>query len=137
MGTRGRKSAAALAVAEQAQPVVHADAPYDLTDEQAEIWRATIAALPPDWIEQGAHPTLAAFCRTTTQLRRLGQLIHQAEGEADFDAATYIALVKAHNAASQVIKTLSTALRLTPQTRLRPETAARRAGISVGRKPWE
>lgn len=138
MATRGRKSGAALAVADQVQAVVHADAPYDLTDEQAEIWRATLASLPPDWIEVGAHPTLAAFCRTTTHLRRLGQIIHQAETEGDdFDPVLYGKMVAAHGQAAQVIKTLSTALRLTPQTRTRHETAGRRAGTGVAKRPWE
>ena len=140
MGQRGRTSAAALEVAaSRAEAVVHADAPYDLTDEQAEVWRATLASLPPDWIEVGAHPTLAAFCRTTTQLRRLGQLIaeEEAANPEDFDAARYVALTKAHGAQAQVLKTLSTALRLTPQTRLRAEKAGALAGKGLGRKPWE
>ncbi len=139
MGQRGRKSASALAMpAVQVETVVHADAPYDLTDEQAEIWRATLASLPPGWIEVGAHPTLAAYCRTETTLRRLGQLIAQAETEGDFDPAYYMNLVKTHGSQAQVIKTLSTALRLTPQTRLRAEAAGRRAGgFSSAKKPWE
>ncbi len=138
MAQRGRKSAAALAVREQTQTVVHADAPYDLTDEQAEVWRATLASLPPDWIETGAHPTLAAYCRTATHLRRLGQLVTQAEGDAEFSPRDYLDLVKAHGALSQVIKTLSTALRLTPQTRIRPETGHRKAaGFTNVKRPWE
>lgn len=139
MGQRGRTSAAALAVAKpETETVLHADAPYDLTDEQAEVWRATLASLPPDWIEVGAHPTLAAFCRTTTQLRRLGQLIAQVEDAEGFDPAYYAGLVKAHGAQAQVIKTLSTALRLTPQTRLKAEKAGRMAsGFTAGKKPWE
>lgn len=139
MGQRGRKSAAALAIAEpQNGAVINADAPYDLTDEQADVWRATLASLSPDWIETGAHPTLAAYCRTTTNLRRLGALIAQAEGEAEFNPVDYLALLKAHAAQAQVIKTLSTALRLTPQTRLRAETAGRKAiGFSNVRRPWE
>ena len=138
MGTRGPKSASELAVSSPSSPIVHADAPYDLSDEQAEIWRATLASLPPDWIEVGAHPTLAAFCRTTTHLRRLGQIIHQAETEGDdFDPTLYGKMVAAHGQAAQVIKTLSTALRLTPQTRTRHETAGRRAGTGVAKRPWE
>lgn len=139
MAQRGRKSAAAVAVAKpEVSGVVHADAPYDLTDEQSEIWRATLASLPPDWIETGAHPTLAAYCRTTTQLRRLGQLVAQAERDAEFNPRDYLDLVKAHGAQAQVIKTLSTALRLTPQTRLRAETASRKAGgFTNVKRPWE
>src|SRR5688500_9198888 len=109
MAQRGRKSAAALAVREpEARAVVHVDAPYDLTDEQADVWRATLASLPPDWIDTGAHPALAAYCRTTTTMRRLGSLVAQAEQDPDFNVADYLALVKAHGAQAQVLKTLST-----------------------------
>jgi phage terminase small subunit len=142
MGKRGPKSSAEItaprpqgAVQVQARP----DADYSLPDEEADVWRATVEALPADWIGAEAHPVLAAYCRTTVQLRRLGQLIHQAETEAEpFDLPTYTALLKAHGAAAQVLKTLATSLRLTPQTRLRAESAARRAdGSPIGKKPWE
>lgn len=139
MGQRGPKSAASLAVAKpQSETVVQADAPYDLTDEQAEVWRATLGSLPPDWVEIGAHPALAAYCRTTTTLRRLGQLIAQAEADSEFNPREYLDLVKAHGAQSQVIKTLSTALRLTPQTRQRADAAGPKArGFTNTKRPWE
>lgn len=143
MGKRGPQSAEALSVAAikggnvtvQARP----DAPYDLPDEAAEVWKATVEALPADWIGTEAHTILAAYCRTSIQLRRLGQLIHQAETKpGPLDVPEYLALLKAHGTAAQTAKTLATSLRLTPQTRLRPETAARRAGAyTPGRKPWE
>lgn len=142
MGKRGPKSVAELtaplvggALQVQARP----DAPYDLADEAAEVWRAVIEALPADWLGAEAHPVLAAYCRTTVQLRRLGQLIHQAETDAGpLDVVAYTGLLRAHGAAAQVLKTLATSLRLTPQTRLRAETAARKVdGTPIGRKPWE
>ena len=139
MGERGRRSAAALAVrADEAQAVVHPDAPYDLTDEQAEVWRGTLASLPPDWVEAGAHPVLVAFCRVTVELRRIGQLVERASAEADgFTLKDYLDLVKTQGSQAQVLKTLATALRLTPQTRLRAEKAGRLAGRGMGRRPWE
>lgn len=142
MGKRGPKSVAELTapvVAGSLQVQARPDAPYDLTDEQAEVWKATVEALPADWLGAEAHPVLAAYCRTAVQLRRLGQLIHQAETEAGpLDVAAYTALLKAHGAAAQVLKTLATSLRLTPQTRLRAEAAARKVdGTHPGKKPWE
>jgi len=142
MGKRGPKSLAELsapladgALQVQARP----DAPYDLADEAADVWRGTVEALPADWIGPEAHPVLATYCRTAVQLRRLGQLIHQAETEpGPLDISTYTGLIRAHGAAAQVLKTLATSLRLTPQTRLRAETAARKVdGVPRGRKPWE
>lgn len=143
MGKRGPKSVAELSgpsAVGALQVQARADAPYDLPDECAEVWKATVEALPADWLGAEAHPVLAAYCRTAVQLRRLGQLIHQAETEwpVPFDVAAYVALIKAHGAAAQVLKTLATSLRLTPQTRLRAEAAARMVdGKPRGPKPWE
>lgn len=142
MGKRGPQSAAELTapITSGGLQVQHRpDADYSLPDEAADVWRATVEALPADWIGPEAHPVLSAYCRTTIQLRRLGQLIHQAEtAEETFDVDSYAGLIKTHGAAAQVLKTLATALRLTPQTRLRAEGAARKAdGTPRGRKPWE
>lgn len=142
MGKRGPKSVAELTapvVAGSLHVQARPDAPYDLPDEAAEVWKATVEALPADWLGAEAHPVLAAYCRLAVQLRRLGQLIHQAETEADpFDVVAYTALLKAHGAAAQVLKTLATSLRLTPQTRLRAEAAARKVdGTHPGKKPWQ
>lgn len=143
MGKRGPKSAAELAVKPpeggELQTQARPDADYSLPDEAAEVWRATLEALPADWIGAEALPLLAAYCRTTVQLRRLGQLIHQAETTpGPLDLAAYAGLIRVHGQAAQTLKTLATALRLTPQTRLRAEGAARKAdGFRPGKRPWE
>lgn len=137
---RGRKSTEELATARSPVTVQHRpDADYSLTDEQSEVWDAVIQALPAGWIGPEALPLLTAYCRTTTALRRLGQLITQAETAAEpFDPAAYAALLRAHAGQAQVLKTLGTSLRLTPQSRLRAEVAAsRRDGYKSGARPWE
>ena len=56
MGSRGRKSTQALAVATVTGPVEivqRPDAPYDLTDEQVDEWRAVVNSLPADWFQRG------------------------------------------------------------------------------------
>lgn len=141
MGQRGPKSAAQLAVTTpaKADATARPDACYSLPDEAAEVWHATLAALPADWIGHESLPVLAAYCRVTVHLRRLGQLIHQAESGPDpLDLPTYLTMIKAHGAASQTLKTLATSLRLTPQSRYRAETAARTIdGKRPGPRPWE
>ncbi|MGM0584457.1 MAG: hypothetical protein ACQEUZ_07390 [Pseudomonadota bacterium] len=136
MGERGPKSGAELATS-GAQLVTRPDAPYDLTDEQADVWRAIVDALPAGWLEPGAHPVLAAYCRQTTALRRIGALMHQAEREGEYDMDAHLALVREHGKAAQALKTLATALRLTPQTRLRADAAASKAKQGAGARPWE
>lgn len=140
MAKRGRPSAASIAVARpttERQP--RADAPYDLPDEAADVWHATLEALPAGWIGSEAEPILAAYCRTTVSLRRIGQLIHGCEhGPGDLVLGEYALLLREHARQAQVLKTLGTSLRLTPQSRLRAEGAARRVdGHHKGPKPWE
>jgi len=142
MAKPGRKSQADLAtptplgaLTEQARP----DADYSLSDEAAEVWRAVVDNLPGGWIEPAALPVLSAYCRTTVALRRIGQLIHQAEfAPGPLDLSEYTTLLREHARQSQTLKTLATSLRLTPQTRLRAETAGRRSdNFRPGPRPWD
>ena len=140
MAKRGRPSSADLTT--QRPPVARQDRPdacYSLPDEAAEVWKATVEALPADWIGAEALPVLAAYCRTTVALRRLGQLVHQAEyTPGDLDLDQYSLLLRLHGQQAQTLKTLATALRLTPQSRYKAEAAARRIGEhSTGKRPWE
>lgn len=140
MAKRGRPSSTDLTT--QRPPVERQDRPdacYSLPDEAAEVWKATVEALPADWIGAEALPVLAAYCRTTVALRRLGQLVHQAEyTPGDLDLAQYSLLLRLHAQQAQTLKTLATALRLTPQSRYKAEAAARRIGEhSTGKRPWE
>jgi phage terminase small subunit len=139
MKTRGRPSAASLETQTAVQEVHRADAPYDLPQEQSDVWRATLEALPAGWVGAEGHPILAAFCRTTVQLRRVGQLIHHEEtAPGPLDLAEYSGLLKLHAQLAQSLKTLATSLRLTPQSRMRAENAATKAGnFTPGPRPWE
>lgn len=137
MGTRGPKSAAETAVAPMGAVgiVARQDAPYDLRDEESEVWKGIVESLPADWFTPGSAPVLAAYCRATVSARRIGMLIVQAETEGEYDLAAHMALIKAHNQISQVIKTLATSLRLTPQSRYSPRAAGSQK--PDGPKPWE
>ena len=140
MAKRGRQSSADLTTT---RPVVERqdrpDACYSLPDEAAGVWKAVVEALPADWIGAEALPVLAAYCRTVVALRRLGQLIHQAEyGPGELDLAEYALLLRLHGQQAQTLKTLGTSLRLTPQSRYKAEAAARRIGDHTpGKRPWE
>lgn len=142
MAKRGRPSAASTTIAPAQTPVerqARPDACYSLADEGAQVWHATLEALPADWIGAESLPILAAYCRTTVSLRRIGQLIHQAEhGPGALDLAEYTILLREHARQAQVLKTLGTSLRLTPQSRLRAESAARSVVRNPkGPRPWE
>ncbi len=138
MGARGRKSAAELVVAAPSGLAVMArqDAPCDLRDEEADVWRAIVESLPADWITPGSAPVLAAYCRATVSARRLGMLIVQVETAEDYDAARHMNLIQTHGQVAQLLKTLATSLRLTPQARYTP-TRAGGAQTPKGPRPWE
>ena len=139
MAKRGRKSGAELATQPPVTREARPDACYSLSDEAAQVWQATVEALPADWIGAEALPVLAAYARTTVSLRRVGQLIHRAEhGPEPLDLAEYNLLLRLHAQQAQTLKTLATSLRLTPQSRYRAEGAARRMGNHItGPRPWE
>src|SRR4028119_1546858 len=67
MGTRGRKSAAELALIGPGgiETRRRLEAPADLSAEQAEVWRGIVNTLPADWFSPGSGPAPAALCRHT------------------------------------------------------------------------
>lgn len=80
---------------------------------------------------------LAQYCRTVIAARRIGQLIKQiAHSGGEYDMDQHLALIREQNKTSATIKTLATALRLTPQSRYNPGSAATASkGVGTG-KPW-
>lgn len=139
MQKRGRKASAELEVAKVAlTATARPDAPYDLNQKEADVWRGIVDGLPADWITPGSSPVLAAYCRATVSARRLGMLIAQEEAAADYDVDRHLAFIKAHSQNATTIKTLATSLRLTPQSRYTPQRAGTAAGgYSGGKRPWE
>jgi hypothetical protein len=77
---RGRKPMAALMISEVAVPIEYPDAPYDLTDEEADEWRAIVRSMQPDFFNRGNFPVLSQLCRHICNARRIAQLISACEG---------------------------------------------------------
>lgn len=137
MGTRGRKSKDDLATLKTVSAHVRADAPYDLTDEETEVWHGIVNALPAEWFNPGNAPVLAQYCRTVIAARRIGQLIRQAaHSGGPYDMEEHLTLIREQNKVSATIKALATALRLTPQSRYTPGAAATASKGATGAKPW-
>lgn len=134
MGTRGRVSAAALAVQapEQVEKVQRPDAPYDLTDEQTEEWWAVVNRLPADWFPRETHALLSQYCRHVVAARRLAQLVAAEEaGELELDR--YDQLLRMQEREGRALSSLATRLRITQQATL---SAKAKKPMQV-RKPWE
>src|SRR5688572_24505166 len=71
MGQRGPKSAEALMIEHEGGTgvvlrVVRPDAPYNLTPEQANVWRAVVDDLPADWFRPHNLALLVQYCRHIT-----------------------------------------------------------------------
>jgi hypothetical protein len=63
MAQRGRKSASSLTVVRPSSEIVsfirRPEPPAELTDEQAEEWRAIVGVMPADHFMRGNYPLLA------------------------------------------------------------------------------
>jgi hypothetical protein len=118
------------------------DAPEELTERQAEIWRETVSSEPADWFGTAAlRSMLSDYCCHREAVENVTQVLNQfkpdwlknAEG-----AKRYKELLKMREAETRAAASLAGKLRLTNQSRYTPQaagTAARNA--AKGLKPWE
>ena len=136
MGTRGRRSMASLMVPDSSEFIQRPDAPYDLTDEQAEEWRAIVSAMDPGHFMRGNYPLLAQLCRHIVNARRLAQLIEQCAKEKDFDRKEFGILLQLEATERAAIMRLSRSMRLTQQAVKRLETTKHPKGERV-QNPWD
>jgi hypothetical protein len=133
MGVRGRKSLASVAIA-TVESLQRPDAPYDLTDAEAEQWWAVVNRLPAEWFPRETHAMLAQYCRHVVRASRIAQLVASAEASAEFDLKEYDTLLKMQERESRCIASLATRMRITQQTTY---DKSKKKGGSLSKKPWE
>lgn len=133
MGTRGPKSAADLAVTAPVLTIERPDAPYELTDEQAQEWWAVVNSLPAEWFPRHTHGELVNYCQHTVQARRVRQLIAAEEAKAVIDIDALDKLYKMAERESRAASSLATRLRLTQQTQY--DKSKKRAVQT--KSPWD
>jgi hypothetical protein len=133
---RGRKSAASLAVISSngIETIRRPEPPAELTEEQAEEWKAVVNRLPADWFPRETHQLLAQYCRHVVCARRVAQLIGRAEGGREFDIEHYERLLRMQEKESRAISSLATRMRLTQGSTMRPELARKPLALP---KPWD
>lgn len=136
MGARGRKSTAELAVIGSGGVVaVHRPSPPpELSEEQASEWRAVVNAHPADRFAREQHSMLSAHCRHTVALRRIGQLIAEAEKADPFDIEEYDRLLKMQERESRCLASLAVRLGFAYSTAYEKRPAK---GKPSGARPWE
>lgn len=138
MQKRGRKSSEDLKVTVNIPK--RPDAPSELTDRQAEVWRETVNTMPVDWFPSETHYQLADYCRHVTYSRDIAERIQAMDTETA-DTQDMDRLYRMQDRESNAISRIATKLRITNQSRVRAETAGRqinnRQTPQGGAEVWE
>ena len=137
MAKRGRKSAAEMQIARLSSTIeaVHRpDAPYELTDDQALIWRRLADDLPADWFTPKHTGLLKQYCRHEAQSDRIAQLVEQEMSKKELDIANYDKLLAMQEREGRAMSSLATRMRITHQALYDKSTKAQSRQVS---KPWE
>jgi len=136
MGTRGRTSSAELSVisGNGVETVRRPSPPSDLTDEQADEWRAVVNRMSADWFPRETHGMLAQYCRHVVAARRVAQLVEQIERAEEFEIDAYDKALKMQEREGRAISSLATRMRISQQSTVRAEQARKPSQV---KKPWE
>lgn len=136
MGNRGRVSAAALTVIGPGgiETIRRPDPPAELTDEQAEEWRAIVNRMPADWFTRETEPLLVQYCRTIVRARRLAQLLNNTEKSEELDVKEYRDLLRSEAEQSGVLMSLATKMRISQQSTY-DKSKKKPAGGTT--RPWD
>lgn len=143
MAPRGRKSAAASEVS-----VVEGnfgrrpEPPPELSDDEAAIWRETVASEAPDFFGTAAtRAMLKDYCRHRAAGEKISEVIalFQAEWLKNAEGAKrYHGLLKMRDLENRGAADKATKLRLTNQARYTPQAAGTAAkNAAKGFRPWE
>ena len=113
MGTRGRKSAAELAVVRFDKNKLPKP-PVWLTKEQSDDWKTLV----PDLVDvsRARWPLIEAYCKAAVSLRHVGQLITDLEHSDDFSIADYDKLLKMQERESRCLASLAVRLGIAQST---------------------
>ncbi len=127
-----RKSAASLTVATPITSVPRLKPPAGLTEPQQAHFAALVASVPADRFARADVPLLVALSRHLTRADEIERMfVSHAESIAEYDM-----LARAAARESSAIASIMTRLRLTPQSRYKPDAAALRRG-PPSTPPWE
>lgn len=139
MKQRGRVSAAAtdlavVGLSAKVQRVHRPEPPYELTDDQAVVWRRIADDLPADWFTAKHAGLLKQYCRHEANADRVASLIEQEMGKTEIDLANYDKLLSMQEREGRALSSLATRMRLTQQALY---DKSKKAGGPKVSKPWE
>ena len=141
MATRGRKSAAALAVAAPAQELQRLpEPPSYLTPEQEDVWRLVVASRGGDLIAPESFPVLVEYCRQVISANQVAAQLDTFDPEwakDDEGLKRWDKLLAMQDRLAGKVAMIAGKLRLTPSSRVQAISAGRNADKGAKRKPWE
>lgn len=141
MATRGRKSAASLAVATPAQELQRLpEPPSYLTPEQEDVWRLVVASRGGDLIAPESFPVLVEYCRQVISANQVAAQLDAFDPEwakDDEGLKRWDKLLAMQDRLAGKVASLAGKLRLTPSSRVQAISAGRNADKGAKRKPWE
>jgi hypothetical protein len=118
-----------------------AQAPSELTDGQADVWRRVVGSMPGDFMTKAAHPILIEYCRHVCRARLLEQQIAAFEVEwtrVDGGLERLDRMLSMAERETRAITACARALRLTPQSQIYAAKAGRRIANHIeGPRPWD
>jgi hypothetical protein len=141
MATRGKKSIASLAVLPSAVLDARPEPSKHLTKQEAIEWKLIVDRMPANFFTAEMLPMLSALCQHIVAARRLSTLLENL-GEAGFSDLDEVdrldKILKMRERENKAIASFSTKLRLTPQSRYQPSTAAAKvSNATTSAKPWD
>ena len=128
-----RKSTAALSVVAVGLPE-RLSPPDDLTQEQADRWRAVVLSKPVEWFGPDSAPLLKEYVRAEAMCDLLAVQIETAI--AGGETGEVKALLDMRDKESKRLTSIATKLRLTQQSRYTPQAAATADRKAGGARPW-
>ena len=133
-----RKSAShAVTLLKSVVEIARPDAPYELTDEEADVWRVIVNRMEADYFPAETWPLLCAYCRATVRARFLAGLrecMTKPDAEKKFDLDAYACVVRMENECAKSLAMLATKMRISHQSTY--DESKRKPPVMV-RPPWE
>ncbi len=137
---RGRKSKASLTVAPVKELRQIPEPPEQLTPKQGGLWRTVMESSAGGFIEVEAYPVLIEYCRAAASGDMVASELDRFDpkwAQDDEGLQRWNKLLQIQDRAQGRVASLAVKLRLTPSSRVRPETAGRAERNHSGKKPWQ
>jgi len=111
---RGRPSGARLVLAAQRLDTMERlRPPRGLSPGQRDVWWLIVSGHPADWFDAGSVALLVQLCRHVVMSHHVAEMVAQAA-----DKHELLELLKEQRGESDMIRKLSSSLRITPQSLL-------------------